>query len=63
MKLAWQMAQAEPDSPQAAAQVCRVFKAADLNLVRAQAFLVWTQGQGENPVPAFLAQHQTEAVA
>lgn len=61
MELAWGEAQAEPDAPQGAAQVCRVFKAADLDLVRAHAFLDWTQQKGENPVPNFLQQHRAGA--
>ena len=42
-----------PDGPQ---QVARVFKAKDASLVRANAFLAYLDGKGENPVPAFLAE-------
>ena len=57
MQWAWQGAQSAPASAVGAAQVCRVFKAADLGLVRAQAYLNWTRGEGQNPVPGFLAEH------
>lgn len=46
------------DDPGAALQVCRVFKAADLNIVRANAFLQYLKdGQGQNPIAAFLKEH------
>lgn len=46
------------DDPRAAVQVCRVFKAADLNLIRANAFLEFLKtGEGKNPIAAFLKEH------
>ena len=42
-----------PDGPQ---QVARVFKAKDASLVRANQFLAYLDGKGDNPVPAFLAE-------
>ena len=45
-----------PDGPQ---QVARVFKAKDASLVRANAFLAYLEGKGENPIPAFLAETDT----
>ena len=47
-----------PDGPQ---QVARVFKAKDASLVRANAFLAYLEGKGDNPIPAFLAE--SDAVA
>ena len=47
-----------PDGPQ---QVARVFKAKDASLVRANQFLAYLEGKGDNPVPAFLAE--SDAVA
>ena len=61
MEWAWREAGANPGEPESVAQVCRVFKAADLNLVRAEEFLNWIGGKGENPVPAFLVEHSAEA--
>jgi hypothetical protein len=51
------------DNPDAILEVCRVFKAADLNLVRANAFLEYVKtGNGENPVAAFLKEHPENQV-
>ena len=57
-----------PDSPEGVMQVARVMKAADGNLVRANAFIEWVKKpQGANPLLGFLDQHKdaeapTEAV-
>ena len=46
------------DDPRASVQVCRVFKAADLNLIRANAFLEFLKtGEGPNPIVGFLKEH------
>lgn len=46
-----------PTSPEGALQVCRVFKAHDLNVNRADGFLTYyNMGKGENPVTAFLKE-------
>jgi tetratricopeptide (TPR) repeat protein len=37
-------------------QICRVFKATDFNLIRANAFLAFLNGEGKNPIPAFLEE-------
>ena len=47
-----------PDGPQ---EVARVFKAHDGSVARANAFLVYTGGQGQNPVPQFLAEVDAQA--
>ena len=45
-----------------ALQVARVFKAKDGDIVRANQFLAYYQnGQGENPIPAFLKETETAA--
>ena len=47
-----------PDSPDGVSQVCRVFKAADLNLVRANGFVAWVKKpDGPNPILTFLQDH------
>lgn len=46
-----------PTSTQGTLQVCRVFKAKDASLARANAFLAWTQTkEGENPLAEFLRE-------
>ena len=51
-----------PTSPEAVREVARVIKAHDLNVIRANAFLLfYTQNQGENPIPAFMDELQKEA--
>lgn len=45
----------QPQSSAGALEVCRVFKAYDLKLTRANAFLEYYRtGQGENPITAFM---------
>lgn len=45
-----------------ALQVARVFKAKDGDIVRANQFLAYYQtGQGDNPIPAFLKETETDA--
>ena len=61
MAWAWRGAQSNPGEPNSIGQVCRVFKAADLDLVRAEQFVAWSEGKAENPVPQFLAQHADAA--
>jgi hypothetical protein len=47
-----------PGSTKGVLQACRIFKAYDLNLVRANAFLEWMKNpEGDNPVDAFLEEH------
>lgn len=41
------------DSPDGALMVCRVFKAVDGNSLRANAFVSYLNGTGDNPLPAF----------
>lgn len=49
---------AESNSSEGALQICRVFKARDLDLRRANAFLQYYKtGVGENPVEAFLKEN------
>ena len=62
MAWAWRGAQADPGEPNSIGQVCRVFKAADLDLVRAGQFMAWSAGgKVENPVPQFLEGHADAA--
>lgn len=47
----------DPTSPKGALEVARVFKAHDLNVKRANAFLdYYNKGEGENPVTAFFQE-------
>ena len=56
MSEAYQMLKKRPDLQDGSLQICRVFKAADGNLIRANNFLSYLEGNGENPIPAFLAE-------
>jgi hypothetical protein len=48
----------KPDSSDGLLEAARVFKAGDLNLVRANALLEYFKsGQGENPIAAFMKEH------
>lgn len=48
-----------PESSEGVSEICRVFKAADLNVKRANAFLVfYKDGQGPNPVNQFLQENK-----
>ncbi|MBI3945513.1 MAG: hypothetical protein HY321_06325 [Armatimonadetes bacterium] len=52
------------DARTGAAEVCRVLKAADFGVTRANAFLEYLRtGQGANPVEAFFAEHPGAAAA
>lgn len=47
-----------PNSPEGVLEVCRVFKAADLNLKRANEFIAFMKnGTGDNPIIGFLKEH------
>lgn len=39
-----------PDRPEGAQEICRIFKAHDLNTVRANAFIAYLGGEGKNPL-------------
>lgn len=56
MNVAYQLLKTRPDLQDGSLQICRVFKAADGNLIRANNFLSYLEGNGENPVPAFLKE-------
>jgi hypothetical protein len=58
MNAAYQLLKKRPEIQDGSLQICRVFKAADCNLIRANNFLSYLEGQGENPVPAFLEEMQ-----
>ena len=48
----------DPDSPAGVQEICRVFKAADLSVRRANAFIEYVKsGAGENPLTAFMKEH------
>ncbi len=53
MTVARAFLRAQPDSPDGALMVCRVLKSVDGNALRANAFVAYLNGQGENPLAAF----------
>ncbi len=53
----------KPENPEGALQICRVFKAADLNTRRANQFLLYLEGKAENPIPAFVKEHEAKPAA
>lgn len=57
MNEAYSMLKKRPELQDGSLQICRVFKAADCNLIRANNFLSYLEGQGENPIPAFLKEN------
>jgi tetratricopeptide (TPR) repeat protein len=57
MEQARQALRDNPDSSSAMKQVAIVFKAADLNLSNANAFLDYMNGKGKNPMPDFLKKY------
>ena len=49
-------------NPAGAAEICRVFKAIDLNLKRGNEFIAYLQkGEGENPVTEYFKQEEAKA--
>lgn len=56
MLSAQKMLRERPDLQDGTLQICRVFKAADMNLIRANAFLSYLEGEGKNPIPDFLKE-------
>lgn len=64
MQKAKRIWQGAPLAPAGALEVCRVFKAADLSTVRANAFLAYLQGQGAggDPFETFFKEHQADAI-
>jgi hypothetical protein len=54
---------ARPGSLDGAREVARVFKAIDLNTVRANAVVAYVNGKGSNPVPAFFKEQQEKSSA
>ena len=56
MKTAVKLLKEHPESQEGSLLVCRVFKAADSNLIRANAFLSYMGGEGANPIPEFLEE-------
>ena len=63
MEAAMQLMTEDANAPDGTQQVARVFKAHDGSVVRANAFLAYLEGQGKNPVPAFLAEVDAESKA
>ena len=51
-----------PTAPEGAQQICRVFKAADLNTIRANAFIAYLGGEGTNPMTAFFKEHEKDVL-
>lgn len=65
METARELWRADPRSAKGAAEVCRVFKAADLSTARANHFLAYLaylegNGVGANPIDAFLQEKQAK---
>lgn len=61
MRVAEQWLKQEPKSADAVREICRVFKAADLKLDRANAFLAFHKGQNkENPIAGFYRDHPSD---
>ena len=48
----------DPQKAEGALQICRVFKVADLSTLRANQFLLYLEGKADNPLPAFLKEHE-----
>ncbi len=63
MKLAQRLMKDDPTKPDGALQICRVFKAADLSVRRANLFLSYLEGQAANPIPAFLKEQEAKTPA
>lgn len=53
----------DPAAPEGSQQVCRIFKAADLNPARANAFISYLSGEGPNPLPQFFKDYPVDAAA
>ncbi|MDQ3813985.1 MAG: hypothetical protein M3347_08540, partial [Armatimonadota bacterium] len=49
------------EEPRGAQEVCRVFKAGDLNTIRANAFLAYLEGNAPNPMKDFFTEHPPTA--
>ena len=45
-----------PNAPEGVQQIARVFKAADMNLTRANQFVAYLDGKGEDPLAAFMEE-------
>jgi tetratricopeptide (TPR) repeat protein len=60
MNLARRLLKDDPTKADGALQVCRVFKAADGNIRRANQFLEYLDGKAENPIPDFLKEQETK---
>lgn len=52
-----------PESTEGVTQICRVFKAADLSVDRANSFLQYINGKGPNPLPDFFKGQAANAPA
>ncbi len=52
-----------PENPDSVQQACRMFKAADTGVPRANAFLLYLEGEGESPLPGFLKERGNKAGA
>ena len=63
MALARRLMKDDPSKPDGTLQICRVFKAADLSVRRANQFLDFLEGKAENPVPGFLKEQEAKPVA
>lgn len=61
MNQAYQLLKKRPDLQDGSLQICRIFKAADGNLIRANSFLSYLEGNGENPVPSFIQEMQKKS--
>ena len=50
-----------PTAPEGVQQIARVFKASDMNLARANQFVAYLDGKGEDPLAAFMAEGEKAA--
>lgn len=61
MNLARRLMKDDPARPDGALQICRVFKAGDGSIRRANQFLEYLEGKAENPIPAFLKEQENKS--
>lgn len=63
MNIARRVLKDDPSKPDGALQICRVFKAADGSVRRANVFLEYLDGKADNPIPDFLKEQAAKVPA
>ncbi|HEY0074115.1 MAG TPA: hypothetical protein VGB77_08445 [Abditibacteriaceae bacterium] len=63
MNIARRLMKDNPTKPDGALQICRVFKAADGSIHRANQFLEFLDGKAENPIASFLQEQEKKRVS